>query len=313
MATYSQDSQRLVIVADASVGGPAAPTIKGQVSVINAGGGAAALALGSPVKICFATGKAPVGSTNGATGKINLVSETITADMVLSVSAKAYAAPAAQVTTVNVGTAIPNNEYYLTLDFDEYGSTSVQNTVQTYGVYVSTATDTDATIAAGLAANINKNASRSGTARATASATGADITITAGTQAVIDFNNPFHVVRFATTLNGSFAADATVVATTAGSKGFGYGPEVANIEHFAQGSEANWTWGRYNEMYPRDLYTDPTATYDCVSLRLGTTKSGFGSNVTSKRQIDVFGKTGTLTALIGNLNTVLGAGTVPTP
>ena len=331
MATYSQDAQRLVIVAKTAVAGPDPATIAGAANVGKVGivnpdvKSTTALIVGDKFKILFNTNKSPVGSVIGATNPLHLVSETIDPKNIVNVIAKAYKAPVMPTATIAVGTAVINNEYYVTVDLDGYGSTSAQNTLQVYGVYLSKTGDDAQAIADGLRDSLNKNVSRAGAGRVKAyTATAASnpgglagppladgtagtapaantIVIAAELPSVINFNNPFSLPNFRVYLNGTFGTGSGLTEK-GGTKGIGYGPEVANIEHFAQGSEANWTWLNYPEMYPRDLYTDPTKNYDVVSIRYKTVNEGFGSNISSFRQVDVFAETGS--GAFGSLSTL---------
>ena len=127
--------------------------------------GATAITKAQPFRIAMGTGKSPVGSVIGATKNLSLVSETIRPKNIGSSSAKEFVGPVMPTATIEVGTAVANNEYYVTVDFDQYGSTSAQNTVQVYGVYVSTTGDDAQAIADGLRDSINKNVSRAGVER----------------------------------------------------------------------------------------------------------------------------------------------------
>jgi hypothetical protein len=108
-------------------------------------------------------------------------------------------------------------------------------------------------------------------------------------QVKIDFHNMFIPITFKTTLTvDGEAAPLTSHTITAADKGNGYGPEVVLIEEFANNSTTRQQYIEVRKQYDARLQAIASKNYDVVNIKLGTTKVGSGSNVTSIREIQVF-------------------------
>lgn len=120
--------------------------------------------------------------------------------------------------------------------------------------------------------------------------TTADLLIVGDPQSKINFEHMMNKAVFVVRATVDSEADSNVTITEFGSSiGVGYGPHVANIEKFANESlNRDQFAGADYHRYNAPLYTDPSINYDVVSVKIATTKTGMGSNVTSFREIDIF-------------------------
>lgn len=137
---------------------------------------------------------------------------------------------------------------------------------------------------------LNRPAVTSGTGVTVTNTTTADIIIASEPQTVINFQNPWRQITFKTALTVDGETDENISATLnyGANKGSGYGPEVAQIERFAQGQQSNAQWIEYQRMLDEQLNAVTTKSYDTVTFKLETTKTGSGSNVTSVREVQIF-------------------------
>jgi hypothetical protein len=112
-------------------------------------------------------------------------------------------------------------------------------------------------------------------------------------QSKIDFHNMFNQItwRSALTVDGE-AAPVTSAVFTPATIGSGYGPEVALIEEFANNSTNRQQYVELRKQYDQRLQTVASSNYDTINIKIGSTKTGSGSNVTSIREIQIFVKVG---------------------
>lgn len=123
--------------------------------------------------------------------------------------------------------------------------------------------------------------------------TTADIILVAERQAKIDFEHPFDQIKFNTEMLADGEADLNATIIDHGSSiGSGFGPHVANLEMFANSSINREQFVDARIQYKSPMNTVVTTEYDCVNVTIGTTKVGFGSNVTSLREIEIYIPTG---------------------
>jgi hypothetical protein len=368
MATYTQEAKRLVLVANAYTK-LTTDIATGQVGFINANGANIAstdfqTTHPEKVKLFLKTDLEQYGFVN----PLNLLSETITKDMIMNVSHKAFEQPKVMTHSIILDTRTysAGEEVILSIEFDSYGSVSNKNIYSRYGAYYVPANSTaQTTVATQIVANLNKNLKRDMTPRVKAyagsagfiAAVGANLTVTHGSKTVtgsvassadytgiaiirgvpyhvvvtntsttitldrpyegatetaakatvaadsstsgiyligehqvkIDFHNMFIPITWKSTITVDGEAVPTSAKTqTAATKGSGYGPEVALIEEFANNSTNRQQYVELRKQYDARLQAVASKNYDVVNIKLGSTKVGSGSNVTSIREIQVY-------------------------
>lgn len=186
MATYTQEAKRLVLVASAydPINSAAAALADGTVGFKAANGADILVDVQTTnpdrIQIQLATADTQFGATNS----LDLISEIIEKDMVVSATNKVYAAPyeMAQVLRLGGGTYDLGEEVVLSVYFDKMGSLSYNNTYAKHGAYLVPANSTSAaTVAAALVTNLEKNLNKDGVPRAKASVGGTDVATQVGT------------------------------------------------------------------------------------------------------------------------------------
>lgn len=120
--------------------------------------------------------------------------------------------------------------------------------------------------------------------------TSADLIIVGDPQSEVNFEHMMNKASFNVQALKNYEADGNVTITKLGSSiGVGYGPHVENIEKFAnQTLNRDQFNGPDYERYNAPLNADRSVNYNVINVQIQTTKTGFGSNVTSVREIDIF-------------------------
>lgn len=202
--------------------------------------------------------------------------------------ATAYSAPVEQVDDLTIpATVVVGDTYLIKLRVPNYGGlVSPQDEVFFYGSHVAVTGDTATTIAAALAANLQKNLDKAPVPIATATSSGAVVTVTGLAQpyvkALFDGRQVNFDLSLALPADKAVGKDATSVAPK---PGYGTGKQVASLEEFYAGYNTGYK-DRYHNwpaVTEPTLAADAAGTYNAVSITFSEVQSG-QANVVGQRQ-----------------------------
>jgi len=115
--------------------------------------------------------------------------------------------------------------------------------------------------------------------------------VIADMQNSVDFNNPLRPIVFEASLRADTKGLSGLVVSTlqAGTRGNGYGPQVALVEEFALAQWSSLQWNEIRRMRTRRLETVSTKQYDTliVTMRVNTEKYP-GSVVNSDYGVEIY-------------------------
>ena len=272
-----------------------------------------------------AAGKAFKLYQKDALGNI-ISSDTIKADNVLDVRSVAYAAPVLKKVTISALTVDANSLYTVNIEIQGHGSLSPEDTYLKQGFYKAAAGNDQEAIVDGLIASLNRNFSREVGATAssnrsfTFSKTGSGATAALVVEGKLDdagFNGNQKISAYDEfSVDISCVTYPTVVITNAGSKGIGTGHQVVEMEHYLLGERGD----AYRESgYPHNiqgpaLVSSAAGTYNFIEVSYFD--EGRDEAKKSKKGLTIVVPFTNLAgndltnAIIADLNTVLGAGSV---
>jgi hypothetical protein len=272
-----------------------------------------------------AAGKAFKLYQKDALGNI-ISSDTIKADNVLDVRSVAYAAPVLKKVTISALTVDANSLYTVNIEIQGHGSLSPEDTYLKQGFYKAAAGNDQEAIVDGLIASLNRNFSREVGATAssnrsfTFSKTGSGATAALVVEGKLDdagFNGNQKISAYDEfSVDISCATYPTVVITNAGSKGIGTGHQVVEMEHYLLGERGD----AYRQSgYPHNiqgpaLVSSAAGTYNFIEISYFD--EGRDEAKKSKKGLTIvvpftnLAGNSLANAVIADLNTVLGAGSV---
>tara|TARA_R110002124_G_scaffold62103_1_gene170001 strand:- start:12112 stop:13086 length:975 start_codon:yes stop_codon:yes gene_type:complete len=272
-----------------------------------------------------AAGKAFKLYQKDALGNI-ISSDTIKADNVLDVRSVAYAAPVLKKVTISALTVDANSLYTVNIEIQGHGSLSPEDTYLKQGFYKAAAGNNQEAIVDGLIASLNRNFSREVGATAssnrsfTFSKTGSGATAALVVEGKLDdagFNGNQKISAYDEfSVDISCATYPTVVITNAGSKGIGTGHQVVEMEHYLLGERGD----AYRQSgYPHNiqgpaLVSSAAGTYNFIEISYFD--EGRDEAKKSKKGLTIvvpftnLAGNSLANAVIADLNTVLGAGSV---
>ena len=314
MGLAGQNQVRHMYVGTADVADFAALKAGNANSLVLLGADGAAVAAGKDFKLF----------QKDALGNI-ISSDTIKADNVLDVRSVAYTALALRKYTVSALTVDANTLYTVNILIAGHGSLSPEDEYLKQGFYKAAAGDDQEAIVDGLIASLHRNFSREPGANATSnksftfSKTGSGAGAALVVEGKLDadgFDGDKRTQIFTEfTLDVSATTYPTVTITEAGSKGVGTGYQVVEMERFLLGERGDTL--RLNA-YPHNingpaLVSTAGGSYDIIEVSYYD--EGRDEAKKSKKTLTLAMPTaavpnGLVNAMIGDLNTILGAGSV---
>jgi|TARA_R110002051_G_scaffold233424_1_gene294976 hypothetical protein len=255
-------------------------------------------------------------------------SDTIKADNVLSAKSVAHVAAANKAVTISSLSVDVNTLYTVKIEIDQHGSLSQEDTYLKQGYYKAVTGDDAEAIVDGLIASLNRNFSREIGATSssnpyfsfskTGTAGSAALVVTGKTQSSkFDGNKHIKVVD---SFSVDIACDTypSVEVTTAANSGKGTGFQIVEMEYYLLGErgDAYRTNGYPFNLTAKGAFADSSKSYNLIEVsyydegRDEAKKSKKG--LTIAVPFTTLAGNSKINAVIADLNTVLGSGTVET-
>ena len=253
-------------------------------------------------------------------------SDTIKADNVKSAKSVAYEAPVNKKVTISAFTVDANSLYTVNIEIDQHGSLSQEDTYLKQGYYKAGSADDQEAIVNGLIASLNRNFSREVGATASANPYFTFSKTGSGASAALVIEGKTDLSKFDADKHvkvvDSFKVDIscetypTVTITEAGSAGKGTGVQVMEMERFLLGERGDTyrTNGYPHNLVGPELVSAKDGKYNLIEIayydegRDEAKKSNKG--LTIAIPFTDLASNSEINAVIDDLNTILGAGTV---
>tara|TARA_R110002020_G_scaffold100855_1_gene238045 strand:+ start:13430 stop:14392 length:963 start_codon:yes stop_codon:yes gene_type:complete len=254
-------------------------------------------------------------------------SDTIKVDNVLDVRSVAYTAAVNKLVTISALTVDVNSLYTVNIEIQGHGSLSPEDTYLKQGFYKALTGDDQEAIVDGLIASLNRNFSREVGATASSNPYFTFAKTGSGTSAALTVEGKAYDTNFdgdkKIKVYSDFSVDIscdtypTVTITNAAFAGVGTGYQVVEMEHYLLGERGD-TYRQngypYNINGPA-LVATASGSYDIVEISYFD--EGRDEAKKSKKTLSIPMPTAAIpnadvNSLIGDLNTILGAGSVDT-